>query len=320
MLTNIQNLCLSQISILQQKQCLYKGTTRKYIIMKCIVIAVFVKEDLIQKQIDNLLSLEKLDEYNIIFCQDNIMNSPKYDSKKYRVKMENVKNIIENNLHKFQNAVFHRANTNLHPYGICKYALDSAFANNEFCIFMEDDVFLARNALSWFNYVYTNTLLSWDTYKFATGESIYYDTHTMEITPTQEQIQTIRQKIKENMYHTYYYEINNFLTSSIFATTKEIWNTEISDIRGSMNGECALNDYIQKNNWKSIFPVVPFAKDIGMLHDDGWSVMWHTKTGVSEIKNVYLMADEFEISGHFELLPEPRDQSILYPTLETNNF
>ena len=47
---------------------------------KCIVIAVFVKDDLIQKQLDNLLKLENLDEFKIIFVQDDIINSPKYNT------------------------------------------------------------------------------------------------------------------------------------------------------------------------------------------------------------------------------------------------
>ena len=47
---------------------------------KHIVVAVFIKDDMIQKQIDNILQLENLDEYNIIFVQDNTKYSPKYYS------------------------------------------------------------------------------------------------------------------------------------------------------------------------------------------------------------------------------------------------
>jgi hypothetical protein len=272
--------------------------------MKSIVVCVFVKDDLIQLQIDNLLNLEKINEYNIIFYQDNIINSPKYDSLKYKIKMENVKNIINKNIHKFNSATFKRSNTNMHPYGICKLSLDYAFEDNDFCIFMEDDVFLAKNALSWFNYFYNNNMLSWDTYKFVTGESIYFNTHSININLSQDKINEIKNLVRSENYQKYYYEINNFLTSSIFATTKTIWNTNIRELRGSMNGECVLNDEIQKNNWKSIFPLLPFAKDIGMLHDDGWSVAWHTKQGISEIKNTYLMADEFDTPIDFIKMTE----------------
>lgn len=280
--------------------------------MKAIVVAVFVKDDLTQRQIDNLLNLENIDNYHVYFYQDHTINSPKYNTPHYSTKLENVKSIITNNLSKFKSATFNRSGTNLHPYGICKASLDYAFGQNEFCIFLEDDVFLAKNALKWFDYIYENKLLSWNTYKFCTGESIFFDTHDMNKNPTCEEIDNIKQYVKENEYNKYFYEINHFLTSSIFATTKQIWNTQIRTVRGSMNGECALNDLINKHKWKSIFPLVPFARDIGMTHDDGWSVAWNTKAGVREIKNVYLMADEFEIPNSFELLPNNINKDVIY--------
>jgi len=286
--------------------------------MKSIVIAVFVKDDLIQKQIDNILEVTNINEYNVIFYQDTPEGSPnkKYHTQYYKDKFENVKNIIEKNICKFNNATFKRTNTNLQPYGVCKISLDFAFENNDFCIFMEDDVFLSKNALSWFNYIYDNNLLAWEKYKFVTGESIYYDTQSMELFPSEDKLIEIKNNIEENKYQKYYYEINNFLSSSIFATTKAIWNTEIRNLRGSINGEGVLNDAIQKNNWKSIYPVVPFAKDIGMLHDDGWSVAWHTKKGVREIKNVYLLADSFETVNNYEKIPDNFDLSLFRPKID----
>ena len=286
--------------------------------MKCIVIAVFIKDDLIQKQIDNVLILENLEEFHIIFVQDNTKNSPKYDSEHYRKKYKNVSNIINDNLQKFKNAELYQLDNNYHPYGTCQRSLDYAFKKANYCVFLEDDVFLAKNALKWFNFIYNNNLLTWDKYKFVTGESIYYDTHDIDVNPPKEKLNQIKEEIKNNNYQQYYYEINNFLTSSIFATTREIWNTDIRKIRGSMNGECALNNVIQKNNWKSIFPVVPFAKDIGMTHADGWSVAWHGKEGVREIKNVYLLADEFETPKDYVILPESFHRGIFSPHLNTD--
>jgi len=285
--------------------------------MKAIVVAVFVKEDLAQKQIDNLLNLKNIDDYNVYFYQDHTDNSPKYDDYSYRIKLENVKSIITSNLSKFKSASFNRSSTNLHPYGLCKESLDYAFGQNDFCIFLEDDVFLAKNALKWFDYIYESKLISWDYYKFCTGEAFLFDTHDMNKNPADEEVDKIKQTIKENEYHKYFYEIDHFLTSSIFATTKEIWN-EVRTVRGSLNGECALNDTIKMNRWKSIFPLIPFAKDIGMTHDDGWSVAWHTKAGVSEIKNVYLMADEFETPNSFELVPSDIYSKIA--SLQIKNF
>jgi len=272
--------------------------------MKSIVVAVFIKDDFIQRQIDNLLALDGLSEYKVIFVQDNPRNSPKYDSEHYREKHDNVRNIVNSNLGRFPSAELYQLDSNFHPYGTCQRGLDFAFKDADYCIFIEDDVFLAKNALVWFNYFYNNGLLKWDSYKFVSGESIYYDTQNIEKTPSGEQLERIKDQITANRYQQYYYEISHFLTSSIFATTREIWNTEIREMRGSINGECVLNDAIRDNNWKSIFPVVPFAKDIGMIHDDGWSVAWHGKDGVLEIKNVYLLADEFETLEEYSVLPD----------------
>ena len=91
---------------------------------KHIVVAVFIKDDMIQKQIDNILQLENLDEYNIIFVQDNTKYSPKYYSEYYKKKYENVSNIIKSNLSKFKNAELYKLDNNYHPYGTCQRGID----------------------------------------------------------------------------------------------------------------------------------------------------------------------------------------------------
>jgi len=283
--------------------------------LRTIVVAVFVKDDLIQAQIDNLLALEGIDQYKVLFYQDNIINSPKYDTEYYLKKLNNIKEIIENNLKLFKHATFIRNDININPYANCKKSMDHAFIDSDYAIFIEDDVFFARNALLWFNYFYDTNQITWDTYKFVSGESIFYDTQSITINPTKEQVISIKENITNNKYQQYFIVIDHFLTASIFATTKSIWNTNIRDIKGSIIGDCKLNDEINKNKWKSIFPVVPFAKDIGMLHDDGWSVAWNGKSGVREIKNTYLMADEFDTPSNFIKLPDSFDKSIFYPTL-----
>lgn len=280
--------------------------------MKSIVVSVFVKDDLIQSQIDNLLRLEKLDEYNLIFCQDNTINSQKYDSAFYSQKLDNVKTTIELNLHRFRNAKFFRNDTNIRPPGMCKKSIDTAFMYSDYVIFMEDDIFLAKNALYWFTYFYDNNFLTWDKYKFITGESVFYDSKIEKI-PSDEKLAIIKANINKNSYQQYFIEFDHFLTSSIFATTKSIWDTEIRETRGMVNGANLLNELINKNKWKTIFPVVPFAKDIGMLHVDGYSVAYHGKAGVREFKNTYLLADEFPTPAEFIKKPHTIQYSTFYP-------
>jgi hypothetical protein len=52
--------------------------------MKALVVAVFIKDDLIQTQINNILELEDLSNYQVIFVQDNIKNSLKYNNANYK--------------------------------------------------------------------------------------------------------------------------------------------------------------------------------------------------------------------------------------------
>ena len=283
--------------------------------MKTIVVAVFVKDDLIQKQIDNLLYLDNLDEYHILFVQDNIHQNYVYDNEFYKKKYTNVSDIINKNLKLFVNAKLYKLEENSYPFGTCQKGMDYAFnnLNSEFNIFLEDDVFLSKNALQWFNYIYNNNFLKWEKYKFVTGESIFFNSENMDITPSKKSLNIIKKDIENNKYQKYFHEISNFLTSSIFATTKDIWNTEIREIRGYINGPEKLNDIINKNKWKSIFPIVPFAKDIGMLHDYGWSVAHHGKEKVREIKNVYIMSDDVSAVSEYELLPETIKFHNFYP-------
>ena len=58
--------------------------------MRTIVIAIFIKDDFIQRQIDNILALDGLGDYRVVFVQDNPRNSPKYDSEHHRKKRDNV--------------------------------------------------------------------------------------------------------------------------------------------------------------------------------------------------------------------------------------
>ena len=117
-----------------------------------------------------------------------------------------------------------------------------------------------------------------------TGESIYFNSKKYT-PPTKEEINLIKQKTKDKELNKYYMIFEGkFHTSSIFSTTKDIWNKDLTMFKGQKNGANLLNKIIQKNNWGVIFPIVPRAKDIGMLHEDGWSVSWHGKEKIKEIK------------------------------------
>ena len=253
--------------------------------------------------------MEGIQEYGVIFYQDNIKGSPKFKTEKYIKKNKNIKDIINKNLYRFKFAEFKQSECNVHPYGICKKSLDYAFnkKKGDFCIFLEDDVFLDKNSLYWFNYFYDNNYFK-DNIKFVTGESLYFNSPNNN-PPSKEKLNNIKKKIFEKELCKYYMILKgSHLTSSIFSTTKEIWNKNTTMYRGQINGETVLNKEIKKNNWEVIFPIVPRAKDIGMLHEDGWSVSWHGKEKVPN-KNVFLTSESFEtVKEYIEI---PRDLKII---------
>ena len=91
------------------------------------------------------------------------------------------------------------------------------------------------------------------------------------------------------------FTVHDHVPSACFATTYSCW-AEFGTTRGAARGDVLLCQRTKDEKRGCVFPIVPRAKDVGMLHDNGFSVTILTKDRVEAITNPYLLAED--------LLPE----------------
>jgi hypothetical protein len=191
---------------------------------------------------------------------------------------------------------------NLGPTLACQRLLDSSFETNDYVVFLEDDCLLAPPTLSWFTFA--KSLLDDDTW-FVAGESVFFDSQAQDLD------ESVMDKLidcsrSEKVASKYIFE--NFVPSSCFALTKKVWE-ECGAIRGLPRGDINLTSFLRRNEKRTVFPAVPFVRDIGMLHRNGYSVLLHGEAGVRERKNSYIIPASFSPSKASELSV---DRNLLY--------
>lgn len=268
-----------------------------------IIVQFFVKNEYLQSIIDGLLLL-KIDDYNVIFWQDELNESKFYDQE-YKNKLNVCTNTVYNNIGKFKNAEYKKNKINLNCYETCKVAIDYAFQNSEYVILMEDDVIISPNFLNFYEYFINNNIINFETgILFAAAESIFFDSRTQN--PTDKHIQLATQIVDEYKLDNFYITFN-FVPSSCFCTSYDVWH-KIGKIRGATNGDGLLCEYMKNNSFKCALSVVPCCKDVGMLNKDGYSMRVHSGdiNKIQEIKNTYLLTNKF--NNVFELFPYNADK------------
>ena len=118
--------------------------------------------------------------------------------------------------------------------------------------------------------------------------SILFDSRGKDVAPEfVDRATTVAKDL--HLYERVFYQ--KFMPSSCFATTRSKWSL-FRNVRGETNGDVALCRTMIERDKKCIMPLVARVVDTGMLHDDGWSVYWHGKAGVREVKSTYLTSDE----------------------------
>jgi hypothetical protein len=262
-----------------------------------IILQFFVKKHYLNKIIKKLSNLN-ISNYNIIFWQDSLINSKYYNEDSYLKKYNECTNIIKDNLHLFKNVEFKQNTTNLGTCKTCEVSMNYAFTKSKYAILLEDDVIPSKNFLNFFEYFIDNNYLNFENkLLFLASESILFDAQNNS--PTPKFIELCNEYVNKNNLNKYYLTLN-FVPSSCFCTSKQIWE-KVGYIRGQPNGDEDLCNYYKNNGCKTIMPVVPCCKDVGMLDADGYSVTLHGVKRVSEIKNVYLTNN----SGNkkYELFP-----------------
>ena len=170
----------------------------------------------------------------------------------------------------------------------CKSALDYAFRNHDFAVLIEDDIVLSSDALLWFDEVRDLGLLETQNNWAAAGESIFFDARGKTISHA---LVERSMRIVEEQQLINKFTIHDFVPSACFGTTRRWW-TEFGYTRGEPRGDVSLCRRTKDEGRGCVFPVVPRAKDVGMLHDYGFSVTIHTKEGVQATTNPYLLAED----------------------------
>lgn len=271
---------------------------------KCaIVISVFVKDDLINNQIKNLAELDNIDNYHVIFVQDSLLFSPKYSIKKHEQHYNSVFNKIKMSINKFKSCECIQLTRNYGPPGTCQAGMDYAFntLGFQYAISIEDDVILSKNSLLFTELFISKFNLGLEhQYQFLGYESMNYK-YSADKTYEVDFIDRLKLEIRtkksyENIKTIYH------VPSSIFLTSKCVWNTQVRYYRGKTNGPKKLIDYLKSStNYKIAVPEVPYAKDIGMLHENGWSRAWKPIDKIPT-KNNYFLADEFDSPTNLKIL------------------
>lgn len=136
---------------------------------------------------------------------------------------------------------------------------------------------------------------------FLASESVFFD--AKKYSPTPKFIDLCKEYVNKNNLNKYYSTFN-FVPSSCFCTSKRIWK-KVGYIRGQGNCASDLCYYFKQNDYKTIMPVVPCCKDLGMIDPDGYSATLHGIENVRERKNTYLTNNSE--NKNYELFPYNAD-------------
>jgi hypothetical protein len=254
----------------------------------CIAIQCFNKVDVLEDVFKKLLNCTHSGNFEVVLLQDMYLES---DEEQYSEGWKNVRELLST-YHSSLTSKFGTVTTiynvtNLGTAPSCRKLLNYVSKVYEGFIFIEDDCLLSRDALL-ITEEFINNHIDEDNYWFATCESINFDAKEHEM--TLEEINTNLVNMHDlDSWKNLYGEFK-FVPSTCFITKCSIWN-KVSNIRAFIRGPESLSKYMLKVDKKTIFPLIPRASDIGMIHELGYSVKHLTLAGVKEFKNTYYLPD-----------------------------
>ena len=254
-----------------------------------VVIQCFAKTDTLKGLLDSLLGCEGHRDVDLTIWQDSAYGSRREEEFTGAATEVHafVIDFISEHGRRFRTLDYRLNERNLGPYGTCKVALDHAFSKHEFAILIEDDILLSSDALLWFDKVYRLGLLHDGRNWAIAGQSIFFDSRGRDV--DQDFVATAsRFALEQNLVNQF--TVHQFVPSACFATTRRWW-AEFRSTRGEPRGDVLLCNRTKEEGWGCVFPIVPRAKDVGMLHDYGFSVTIHSKDGVQAITTPYLTSE-----------------------------
>ncbi len=154
--------------------------------------------------------------------------------------------------------------------------------------------------------------ISSDKYPFGSCESIMFNSKNVDY--SSDEIDEKLKSIDVNRFDASLFEVS-FVPSTCFITKSHIW-FDYSNIRSFIRGPESLNLYIKINSKVTLMPVVPRAKDIGMLDELGYSVKNLGFDGVKELKNTYYISTRKEKVLGFDFIDSSKVDELFYLTSE----
>jgi hypothetical protein len=254
-----------------------------------LVVQPFIKTDTLHELCASLCNCTGIEDLRLIFWCDSSKGSRKEDvhAPLQREVMQFLDGFRQNSSGLFESVEIHENPENLGPYKTCKIAIDYAFRDSSYVVFAEDDVVFSRDAILWFKGMRDLGVLTREEIWAVAGESVFFDARKAEIPPglVEDAIAAANAQVLATQYIQH-----KFVPSTCFATSREKWQ-EFGSTRGEPAGDVKVCERCEAENKFSIFPIVARAKDTGMLHALGYSVMLHTKENVAEHKQTYLLSD-----------------------------
>lgn len=254
-----------------------------------LVVQCYIKVDTLDTLCKSLLECDQLEKFNLIFWIDKAKSdsSQRADIDLNSAVVKYIDEFTQKYGHLFSSVETKLNEVNLGTCKTCQTAVDYAFSKHDFVAFTEDDTVFAKDALSWGMSLYQKGILNDPDVIALAGESIYFDARRQAVDSDYVQIATA---VANNRGYYNKYTKFNFVPSTCFFTTKDNWD-RFGAIRGRPRGDEEVCDLCREENLFCVFPIVARVKDVGMLHEKGYSVRTLGAENVAEIKNTYLMAD-----------------------------
>ena len=260
-----------------------------------LVVQCFLKADTLRGLCESLLRCDGIAAVDLIFWLDSPLGS-RSEARFTPLHAEvcaTLDRFVAEHAGRFRSVSRHQNPANLGPCATCRAALDHAFARHPFVVFAEDDVVLARDAFAWFGDIRRQGLLDDPRHWAIAGESVFFNARDK---PVPDGWPDAMRRLAADEGLVAHHGPHNFIPSTCFATTDAHWR-RFGAVRGQRHGDVDLCTLCRDEGGWCVFPVVPRVKDVGMLHDSGHSVLIHTRDGVQERKNTYLMSDDLLAPG-----------------------
>jgi len=223
-----------------------------------IGVLTFSKLDTLRLCLDKLERCNQISNYTLTICADSIsshMDLINYPSQ-YLDMNRQVKEYIEfykqNTTNIYKNIEIIHTPHNLGPAASCKFLIDHMFTKTEWILFLEDDILVNKDALT---YLVT-------TIENAPEEFAYC------ISPIFEHPDISLNNIAEYANKKQHID---WISSTDFAISKHIWD-KYGHIRGEKsNGDSRFGYYMRENGLTSLCPMISRCTRIGQNHEYSYS-------------------------------------------------